>query len=408
MSEFKISCPNCNQNIGVTSEYTGQQINCPSCQTLLVVPADPNAPAAAAAPGKSKLSMAATTPHEQASSGAAAASQMYAAAAPKKKKKSVAGLIGGLAAGACAIAATIYFWPTIMDQLKHHDILTTKAEAVETNTPPPPPPPLSTEEIFQKVGETYKGMTDYAAKANTDANIDMSALVPGKNALSFRTTSSLQLGRTNNYRLEWEQNIAGKMTKGAAWSAGKGNFLGYGPYPPSKVKTREEALLPAAASFFLLSGGIAELFFADTNSVAEAAKAFTKTNAPNPPNGHDCYALVGEANHQNLVLWVDKGTFLISQIQLTLGGAFPDAELKKLPSAERTAMTTFSKLKGSITETYDNIQTNQNLVASAFESPYKPNANSDGQQQQQQRPARASSMAGQLTNPRRRGGQTGQ
>jgi outer membrane lipoprotein-sorting protein len=400
MSEFKIACPNCNQNIGVTSEYSGQQISCPSCQTVLIVPDDPNAPASA--PGKSKLSMAATTPHEQASSGAAAASHMYAAAAPKKKKKSLAGLIGGIAAGVCAIAAIIYFWPTIMNQLRHHNVLAAKAEQVDTNTPPPPPPPLTTEEIFQKVSETYKGMTDYAAKAKTDASIDMSALVPGKNALNMSTTSSLQLGRTNNYRLEWEQNIAGKTTKGAAYSSGKGNFIGYGPYPPSKVKTRDDALLPVSANFFLLSDAIAELFFADTNSVAEAAKSFTKTNASDNPNGHECYVLTGEANHQNLLIWVDKSTFLIARIALTLGETIPEAELKALPSAQRNALATVSKLKGTITETYDNIQTNQNLVASVFETPYQPNANTPAAQPQQRQP-RASSLAGQLTNPKRRG-----
>jgi hypothetical protein len=62
-----------------------------------------------------------------------------------------------------------------------------------------------------------------------------------------------------------------------------------------------------------------------------------------------------------------------------------------------------SKLKGTITETYESIQTNRNLVASSFESTYTPSANQDNQMQQ--RPPRASSMAGQLTNPRRKGQQ---
>jgi hypothetical protein len=398
MSEFKFSCPNCNQNIAATSEYSGLQINCPSCQTLLVVPADPNAPAPA--PTGSRLSMAASTPHAAAPVGAAAASAMYANAnRPVKKKKSKTGLIVGLSLGACAVAAAIYFWPTLMDKLKHHDEKLAAAEAA-TNAPPPPPPPLTTEEILAKVDETYKGMTDYAAKAKTDCNIDMSALVPGKK-ISMTTASSLQLGRTNNYRLEWEQHASDKTTKGAAWSAGKGNYVGYGAYPPGKVKTRTEALLPAGSMFFLLSGEIAELFFADTNNLGAEAKDFTKTNGDNL-NGHDCYVLTGEANYQSVLLWVDKNTFVIAQIQVALGGTVPEEELKKLPSAQRNLMATMSKLKGTITETYDSIQTNRNLLASAFESPYTPSANPEAQQ----RPARASSMAGQLTNPRRqRGGQ---
>jgi hypothetical protein len=255
---------------------------------------------------------------------------------------------------------------------------------------------LTTEEILQKVGDAYNAMTDYAAKAHTDCSIDMSALVPGKGLLNMTTTSALQLGRTNNYRLEWEQSAAGKTTKGATWCAGKGNFLGYGIYPPSKVKTRQEAMETVGANFYLLSSGIAELFFADTNSLAALSKEFTKTNGPDI-NGQPDYVLTGEANHQSILLWVNKDNFLISQIEVILGGTIPPEELKKLPSTERNQMLALSKLKGTITETYDNIQTNQHLLASAFEAPFKPTANADAQPAQH-----ASSMAGQLTNPKRR------
>jgi hypothetical protein len=395
MSEFKFSCPNCQQNIQATSEYSGLQINCPSCQTLLVVPAAPDAPAPAAAPSGSRLSMAPSTPHAQPSPGAGAAAAMYSAK-PVRKKKPKTNLIVGLSLGAIAVAATIYFWPTLMKKFKHEEQLVSAADQAATNAPPPPPPPLTTEEILQNVSDAYKGMTDYAAKAKTDCNIDMSALVPGKRPMNLTTTSSLQLGRTNNYRLEWEQNAGGTKTKGAAWSSGKGNFIGYGAFPPSKVKTRQDALTPAADSFFLLSVGIAELFFADSNSVAAQAVNFTKTNGPSI-NGPPCYVLTGEADHVNVLLWVNKDNFLISQIEVALGGTIPEEELKKYNSTQRNQMIALSKLKGTITETYDNIQTNQTLLASAFEAPYQPAANPNAQ-----RPQRASSMAGQLTNPGKR------
>jgi hypothetical protein len=398
MSEFKFSCPNCQQNIKATAEYSGLQINCPACQTLLVVPADPDAPAPAAhAP---RLSMAAATPHAAAATSAGAASSFYAER-PAKKKKPKTGLIVGLSLGAIAVAAAIYFWPELVKKFKHEEQSIAGTDQAATNAPPPPPPVLTTEEILEKVGATYQSMTDYAAKARTDCSIDMSGLVPGKPTLNMTTTSSLQLGRTNNYRLEWEQNAAGKIVKGAAWSAGKGNFIGYGSYPPSKVKTRQDALTPTAASFFLMSSGIAELFFSDTNSLAAEAKDFTKTNGPSI-NGQACYVLAGDANHQSLLIWVDKSTFMIAQIEFILGGTIPEEELKKLPSAQRSAMLAMSKLKGTVTETYDNIQTNRNLLASAFESPYQPDANAAAA-----RRPRASSMAGQLTDPggRRQRGQ---
>jgi len=373
----------------------------------MIVPAAPGAPQSTppppAVPSGNRLATATSTSHAQPSAGATAAAAFYAAK-PVKKKKSKTGLIVGLSVGACAVAAGIYFWPTLMQKFKHEDQAAVLAEQAATNQPPPPPPPLTTEEILEKVGDAYKGMTDYAAKARTDCSIDMSGLVPGKATVNLTTTSSLQLGRTNYYRLEWEQTTSGKTTKGAAWSAGKGNYVGYGPYPPSKVKTREDAFLPASSAYFLLSDAIAQLFYSQTNDLAAESKEFTKTNAPGV-NGQDCYVLTGEANHQSVLAWVNKNTFLIAQIQVNLGGTFPPEELKKLPSAQRNAMMAMSKLKGSITETYDNIETNRNLLASAFESPYQPSAsaNANTQQMQSQRPT---SMAGQLTNPRRqRGGQ---
>jgi len=274
------------------------------------------------------------------------------------------------------------------------------AEQAATNAPPPPPE-LTTEEILQKVGDTYKGLTDYAAKAQTTADIDMSALVPGKKPMSLNIMSTMQLGRTNFYRLEWEEKIDGKASKGAAWNSGKGNFVDSGAAQPSKVKTRELAFAPAASSF-LLSGGIAELFFSDTNSAAEMAKDFTKTNGPTP-TGKPCYMLAGEVNHQGAFIWIDKSSFMIVQFEAILGGTLDEVELKKLPAAQRAQAVALSKLKGSITESYTSIQTNQNLMASAFETSFKPAGTPAAP-----RGKRASSMAGQLTQPRRNRGQAPQ
>ena len=206
--------------------------------------------------------------------------------------------------------------------------------------------------------------------------------------MRINSTSSLQLGRTNYYRLEWEQNLAGTSVKGAAWNAGKGNFVGYGTYKPGKVKTRQEALTPAASAF-VLSSGIIEIFFSDTNSFADKSVDFTKTNSPelNAPNS---YVLTGEVNHQNVLLWINKETFLVNQIEVILGGKVDEAELKKLPSAQRNAMMQMAKLKGTITETYDSIQTNKNLLASAFETSFQPTANPAAAA----RGKRATSMAG--------------
>jgi hypothetical protein len=340
------------------------------------------------------LSVAASTPHEQAPPPPAAAP---AKGRPTRKKKPKAPLIAGLCFGAVAIAALIYFWPDLMKKVSHGN-QELAAEQAATNATPPPPPELTTEEILQKVGDTYKGLTDYAAKADTIAEIDMSALIPGNKGTRMNTTSTLQLGRTNFYRLEWDQKADGKEVKGAAWNSGKGNFVGYGPVPPSKVKTRELALAPATASF-LLSGGIAELFFSDTNSFADLAKDFTKTNGPTP-TGKPCYMLTGEVNHQGAFIWIDKSSFMIVQLEGILGGALDEAELKKLPSGQRAQAVALSKLKGTVTETYTSILTNQNLVASAFETAFKPAGNATAA-----RAKRGAPTPGSMAQPRRSRGQ---
>ena len=312
--------------------------------------------------------------------------------APKKKPKT--GLIAGWAIGACALAALIYFGQPV---LKKYGILKpdTPVEQPVTNAPPPRPPELTTQEILEKVNDAYKGLSDYAAKGQTEAALDMSALVPGQRMMNMTTRSSLQLGRTNFYRLEWEQNVGGKNLSGAAWNAGKGDFVGYGAAAPRKVKSRQEAMMPAGG-FYVLSALIAETFFSTTNGLAARGNEFTKTNGP-AINGQGCYVLLGEVAHQSLLIWVNKKSFLLAQVEVILGGKQMDeAELKKLPSDQRNAMMLMSKLKGTITETYDSIQTNQNLMASAFTTTYTPTANPVAA------PQRPSSMAERLTNPTRR------
>src|SRR5262245_23480592 len=42
--DFKFSCSNCGQHIAVADDLVGSQAHCPSCSTLLTVPAPPRSP----------------------------------------------------------------------------------------------------------------------------------------------------------------------------------------------------------------------------------------------------------------------------------------------------------------------------------------------------------------------------
>jgi hypothetical protein len=323
-----------------------------------------------------------------------AASPLHYTLPPVRKKKPMAGLIAGWSIAACAVAGLICFGPSLAKKyglLKKETVL----EQPPTNAPPPPPPELTTQEILQKVNDAYKGLTDYAAKGQTIAALDLSGVVPGQGKMNLTSSSALQLGRTNFYRLEWDQNVSGKKISGAAWNAGKGDFVGYGAVAPRKVKSRQEAMMPASASF-VLGAVVAETFFSTTNSVVDKSNEFTKTNATKL-NGQNCYVLLGTDKFQTFLLWVDKHSFLIAQVEVILGGKMDEAELKKLPSEQRNAMMIMAKLKGTITETYDSVQTNQNLTASAFTASYTPTVNPAAA------PQRPPSMAGRLANPNRRG-----
>lgn len=59
MADMKFSCPHCQQHISADAGYAGLQINCPSCNGSLIVPADPavSAPASAPAPAPARLSI---------------------------------------------------------------------------------------------------------------------------------------------------------------------------------------------------------------------------------------------------------------------------------------------------------------------------------------------------------------
>jgi hypothetical protein len=371
MSEFKFACPNCQQNIAVTSEYSGAQITCPSCQTPIVVPAAPEAPAPARG---TKLTMAPSTATH-------VATQAPFAGMPTRKKKKMTGLYVGLAAGGCGILGIIMFWQSLSDlghstYTKYIHKEAPPVAQVPTNAPPEPPPELATDEIIQNVADTYKSLTNYAVKGLAVGFVTTEGTMGARGAVQNTTEGvSLELGRTNLYRVEWVLGGGANAYKGVAVSAGKGDYVGYGPYPPAKTKNRQTALAMASTASSAQCIALAQLFFDDTNSLGRQAGAFAKTNGPNLAkkiNGRDCYVLDGEFEAHDLVLWIDKETFLIPQIQFVFGGKLDESTLKGVPPAQKAQLMTWSKLKGTITETYQNAETNKEMLASAFETEFAP------------------------------------
>jgi len=82
MAEFKFSCPGCNQHIQLDELWSGHQIQCPSCQTTMVVPPNPDAPAPAASPVQATVRGVPGPPPVPASTRLSKAAAPSAAAAP--------------------------------------------------------------------------------------------------------------------------------------------------------------------------------------------------------------------------------------------------------------------------------------------------------------------------------------
>jgi hypothetical protein len=400
MSDFIFNCSNCQQPIQTPSEYVGQQITCPGCQTALIVPADPNAPPPPPVKAGTRLSKdptagaaAPSTALKEASAGATANLNRIV-----KKKKSKTGLIVGISCGAAAFIAVIVFWPQIRD-FANKKPETVAVQSADTNTAPPPPPELTTEEIFAKCAEAYAALSDFTARGVGNCELDLSGGKPNAQIVRSTTFSTLQLARSNYYRIDWSQNGTGKEVKGAIWNSGKGDYAA----PGVKLKTRDMAMALPMASF-VWSPIIAEIFFSATNSAVEDAKEFAKTNAPDI-NNSECYTLVGQANHESIILWIRKDNFLVNRLMVRLGGNIDDAELKKMPSSQQAQMKMLMKLRGTITEDYDQFQTNRHLMAASFETPYKaPSAATAGNANANPNaPRKFGSMAEKLTHPRRPG-----
>lgn len=101
MSETKFSCPLCSQHIACDSQYGGRQIQCPSCQAAITVPAVPAAVKAVATPSNAArpVSVAAKSEPAPASPVAPAAARgPFPPASAKNPKKILTATVASVVA----------------------------------------------------------------------------------------------------------------------------------------------------------------------------------------------------------------------------------------------------------------------------------------------------------------------
>jgi hypothetical protein len=406
-----------------TDQYVGQQIPCPACQKTMVVPGAPapvsHAPAPAQAkshskdlgaqiftpPAVAKLSVAATTVSSQGGAAEVAATMSVFQGERKVKRKTPYGsIIGGvLTVGVLGVAG--YLWgPMAYAKFTHHSEAATAAQ-VATNEPPPPPVQLTAAEVLQNVINAYKGMPNYRSLAKSVSALETAQANPmaPKGPTTTPVNVSLKLGRPDHYRIDWERRLAAATVRGSVWNAGTGDFLLAGTQAASLQKNRTAALTQATASSGALSIFVAALFFDDTNNLGNALQDYNRTD-DETVNGQSCYVLAGSANFQSVRLWVDKKTSLIAQSQLVFPGQADDASLTDAKIKEtmtlingksptdsevrqrRNVIRNAAKLKGTITDTYVNIETNKNIELAEFQNSSGPiNVNISGDRNQMPR-----------------------
>jgi hypothetical protein len=106
MSEFKFNCPGCGQHISATEAWSGQQIQCPTCQRLLTVP---NAPAvgqsiaATTAPSVAGLKLGGAPTSQAPSRGTVMPGSGGLQQAPKTSGLAIASLVCGIVSLLCGL-----------------------------------------------------------------------------------------------------------------------------------------------------------------------------------------------------------------------------------------------------------------------------------------------------------------
>jgi outer membrane lipoprotein-sorting protein len=131
--------------------------------------------------------------------------------------------------------------------------------------------------------------------------------------------------------------------------------------------------------------GIMDIFFHDSaNNMDKFIQDWGQT-ADDSVNGQDCYTITGKIFGQKLVLWISKSNYMILQSQITLGAPVSNEDVdsmidsfdsqtnqeqiaKDKAQAEQQA-SMMTKLRGTITDTYDDIQPNPTLTSDDFHYP---------------------------------------
>ena len=415
MAEFKFSCPQCAQNILCDVGYAGAQINCPSCQQAIIVPP---APRSAAAPPVAPIPSSAPAGLSTRQSTSAPAAGRQFAGAPGRQPQ-VQAKSHTMRNVLVITAAVVVFAALGFGGWHFYSKHKAKVEAAKGNPAAQVPAPTATQsagalDILAKVHQAYTNLASLNVAGTSVSVIDMSQVTaadmnPNQSAAKKKTTRrpanipkamtnttdvTIKLARPDLYRIEGiGKTEMGRTTMTntiAIWSPGKTNYslmiVGGGAYKRfTTVADRNSAFMQNGQA-----GGLAmaipQLFFDEADEMGQFITDWGQTE-DDSVNGQDCYTLIGKMMGQKLKIWVSKTSYMILQSQITLGAPVSDADMEaamsisdknsnktqaQLDQEKKAAKMTaamMTKIRGTITETYDDIQTNQTFAADDFNYP---------------------------------------
>ncbi|HEY5233841.1 MAG TPA: hypothetical protein VIK35_09945 [Verrucomicrobiae bacterium] len=414
MAEFKFSCPQCGQHIQCDAAYSGEQINCPSCQQAIVVP---QATSAAAAPPATPPSL--SIPARQNAPVATAFRRSGAPGGqPPVQTKS------HLLRNVLIITVSIVVLGALgfggwFGYSKYNEHKTAKkANPAAQVAAPTSASTMQALGILSKVHSAYTNFSSVTEDGTVTLFLDLSNLtmadvdpnMPANAKTANRRPQGMPRTVTNTteYSVKRAQTnwfyFAGEAVSKidrlpltntiAIWSAGKGTFEFMDSHqrmaPATYMQLADARAVNSTSQQAMEQARKMQQLFGDPAQLTKIIKDLGQTE-DEPANGHDCYTLTAKVLGQKVEIWVDKSTYLVSQSQITLGGQISDADVDDAFSLVATGFTNLppmqldmikeqvkkyapamTKIRGTITSTTKNIELNPTLSADDFNYPVPP------------------------------------
>lgn len=397
MPDFKFTCPQCGQTIECDESYAGTQIGCPACSKAIFVPQPTSGhaapPSPMAMPGRGQ--------------------RFAGAQAPVPEKSNTMRNVLVIVAVVVVLAALgVGGWVGYSKFAAKQALK--KGNPAAMVAAPSAAQSTSAMDLLSKVQSAYTNLTSLSASGTSIMALDMSQLTmadvnpKAKNSKNKRSANipkgitntmdvSLKLGRPNMFIVQGTATTQmGRMSMtntSAVWSLGDTNYSltmmggggggGYRNY--TTVKDRNTALMSGAGQPSFLAMTVMNLFFNDLNTNMEKLVQDWGQTEDDSIGGQDCSTITAKIFGQKLKLWIRKDNYMVLQTQVTLGAPVSDADIDTAIDAFDTTkdpaqiakdkaqakqqMQMMTKIRGTLTDTYSDVEPNPTLSADDFNYP---------------------------------------